>query len=493
MNLNSGVKSLVASMVKPKLQASFKLALLSTLAGLPLGTLIFPPQAIAQNATIRGEVVFTLTDLAGAEMLAVTKDGRHALVVGAKTATLVAIEDNALTVEGTWTLTDEFLPAGSADAELTGVSISPDGAFALIGVKDADDANLDTFDEMPGKVVALSLPDLEPLGHVTVGRGPDSVAIAPNGQFAAVANEDEENEEDLTNLENGAGTVSIIDLRRGPNRMTQIEVPIPPDNIPFFPHDPQPETVRIAADSSFIVATLQENNAVARIEIPSPLPRRLTHDIFSVQNFDVGVRTGFGLVQDKVEEGSCRSGSYDLSLRQEFTSAREPDGIAITPDGRYFVTADEDNLTNVNNQSYEGIPLSPHGTRSISVFDATTGELLGDSGNSIEESIIALGLPQRCNSKGPEPEVVSVGVVNGRTLAFVAIERSDAITIHDISNPRNVQLLDTVVLNPDVVRADQEAGFEPEGIEFIPATNQVIVSNPEGNAMSLVNINVMPR
>jgi DNA-binding beta-propeller fold protein YncE len=421
-------------------------------------------------------------------MLAVSNDGQYALVVGDDTATLVAIGAETLTVAGTWTLTAEFLPAGSTAAELTGVAISPDGRFALLGVKDADDANTATFDEMPGKVVALALPDLEPMGQITVGRGPDSVAIAPNGQFAAVANEDEENEEDLTNPENRPGTISIIDLRNGADQMTQVEVPIPPDNLPFFPHDPQPETIKIAADSSFLVATLQENNAVARIEMPSTLPSPLTADAFSVQNFDLGIRTGLGLIVDKVGTGQCRSSRYDLSLRQEFTAAREPDGIALTPDGRYFVTADEDNLTSVNNQSYQGIPMSPHGTRSISVFDATTGAFLGDSGNSIEDSILELGLPQRCSSKGPEPEVVSVGVVGDRTLAFVAIERSDAMTIHDISDPANSQLLDTVILSPGVVRADAEAGFEPEGIEFIAATNQVVLSNPEAGAMSLINV-----
>ncbi len=81
-----------------------------------------------------------------------------------------------------------------------------------------------------------------------------------------------------------------------------------------------------------------------------------------------------------------------------------------------------------------------------------------------------------------------MGVIGGRTLAFVAIERSDAITIHDISDPSNIQLLDTVILNPQVVGSDQSADFEPEGIEFIPATNQVVVSSPEGGAMSLIQI-----
>ncbi|MFQ3585397.1 MAG: hypothetical protein SNJ85_10805, partial [Cyanobacteriota bacterium] len=381
-----------------------------------------------------------------------------------------------------------FLPKNSTAAEFTGVAISPDGSFALVAVKDDDEANLKTFDEVPGKVLALSLPDLKVIGQVEVGRGPDSVAIAPNGQFAVVANEDEENEEDLTNLENRPGTLSIIDLRKGPTLMSQVEVPIPKEGIPFFAHDPQPETVRISADSSFIVATLQENNAITRIDLPTELPTPLQADVFTVTNFDAGIRTGLGLIEDKVGEGKCRASAYNLGDRKEFTSAREPDGIAITPDGRYLVTADEDNLTAVNQQTHAGKPLSPHGSRSLSVYDAQTGAFLGDSGNSIEEATLAAKLPMRCNSKGPEPEVVSVGVVQDRTLAFVTLERSDAITIHDITDPKNIQLLDTVILNPDLVGQDRAAELEPEGIEFIPERNLVVVSNPEGGSLSLVRI-----
>lgn len=456
---------------------------LTTLAGI-LGN----SAVLAQTPTIRGEVAFTLSDVAGAEMLDVSADGRYVLAVGGDTVTLVAVEQRALRVVDTWTLTDEYLPTGATSAEFTGVSISPDGTFALVGVKDDTDANLEAFNEVPGTVVALSLPDLNVLGQVTVGRGPDSVAIAPNGQFAAVANEDEENEEDLTNLQNRPGSVSIIDLRNGPGRMTQIIVPIPRFNVPYFAHDPQPETVRIAPDSSYILATLQENNAIARIDVPTQLPSRLQANRFRVRNFNAGVRRGTGLIQDEAGAGNCRASAYNTALRQPFLSAREPDGVAITPDGRSFVTANEDNLTNENDQSYNGTALSSHGARSITMFDATSGRVLGDSGDSIENAVIQAQLPQRCDSKGPEPEVVSVGVINDRTLAFVALERSDAVSIHDITDPRNIRLLDLVVLNPEVVGADGEAALEPEGIEFIQQTNQIVVSNPEGSSLTLINL-----
>ncbi|MBD2464808.1 hypothetical protein H6G89_27785 [Oscillatoria sp. FACHB-1407] len=444
--------------------------------------------ALAQTPTIRGEVVFTLGDLGGAEMLDVSDDGRYVVAVGGETLTLVAVEARALRVVGTWTITPDYLPTGATAAEFTGVSISPDGSFALVGVKDNTDANLEAFNEVPGKVIAVSLPNLTVLGQVTVGRGPDSVAIAPNGQFAAVANEDEENEEDLTNMSNRAGSISIIDLRNGPAQMTQVIVPIPRINVPYFAHDPQPETVRIAPDNSFILATLQENNAIARIDVPATLPSTLRANTFRVRNFNAGVRTGMGLTQGDAGEENCLSSAYNTAQRQQFISAREPDGVAITPDGRYFVTANEDNLTNENDQSHNGTALSPHGARSISVFDAQSGRLLSDSGNTIENAVIAARLPQRCDSKGPEPEVVSVGVVNGRTLAFVALERADAVTIHDITDPRSIRLLDTVILNPEVVGTDAEAGLEPEGVEFIRQTNQIVTSNPEGSSLSLINL-----
>ena len=69
----------------------------------------------------------------------------------------------------------------------------------------------------------------------------------------------------------------------------------------------------------------------------------------------------------------------------------------------------------------------------------------------------------------------------------MSIERSDAITIHDVTNPRDIQLLDTVILNPGIVAGDRAAEFEPEGIELIPQRRQIVVSNPENGSMSLIN------
>jgi DNA-binding beta-propeller fold protein YncE len=433
----------------------------------------------ATEVQITGALVDTLSGLGGAELLDVTPDGRTALVVGAESITAVNITGTSLTVGGTFTIPPANLPVGATAADLTGVAISPDGTFALVGVKDNTPANLAAFDEVPGKVIAISIPGLTVLGEVTVGRGPDSVAIAPNGQFAAVANEDEEDEETVPGAR--PGSISIIDLRNGPANMTEIEqVAFPPAGIPFFPADPQPETVTISPDSSTIFVTLQENNAISRIRV-----NQLAPGGFTVTNFDAGQRTGRGRLVGSVGNPPCTaSNGYADAVVEPFTSSREPDGIAFTPDGRWVVTGDEDNVAAANGSGVGGI----FGARSISVFSVATGALLGDSGNTIEEAVVAARLPMRCNSKGPEPEVVDVGVIGGRLLAFTGLERSDALTIHDITDPSNIKLVDLVVLDPTSVGADRRANLEPEGVVFIPVTNQVLISNTRSRSVSLVQI-----
>ena len=81
-----------------------------------------------------------------------------------------------------------------------------------------------------------------------------------------------------------------------------------------------------------------------------------------------------------------------------------------------------------------------------------------------------------------------MGVIGGRLLAFTGLERSDALTIHDITDPSNIKLVDLVVLDPTSVGADRRANLEPEGVVFIPVTNQVLISNTRSRSVSLVQI-----
>lgn len=441
--------------------------------------------ACGEAPFVRGQAVDLLENV-NAELLDVTPNGAQAVLVGGDDLTLITIGASSLSEAGGFDFDDLGImtPPGFGEADLTGVDISPDGSFALVGVKEGDDLT-------NGLVLAVELPSLAILGSVEVGIGPDSVAIAPNGLYAAVANEAEGDEENLPTLP--PGTISILDLTQlGTGVLTETEqIDITGGPI-LFPNDPQPETVKISSDSTQIIASLQENNGVSLIDVISTNGNGIPDD-FMVNNVDLGLRTVQGInVNGDVGEGECLSsnGYADALPPATFDSAREPDGIAITPLFPWFVTADEDNVAaDLNNG-----PGSPFGARSISVFRLSDGALLGDSGNSIEESVVDLRLPMRCEDKGPEPEVVETGEINGRVLVFTSLERSDAVTIHDVTDPANIILVDTVVLitNPSdpnyVVGNDVEAQLEPEGLAFISQTNQLVTANSENDTVSLINL-----
>ena len=114
---------------------------------------------------------------------------------------------------------------------------------------------------------------------------------------------------------------------------------------------------------------------------------------------------------------------------------REPDGIAVTPDGRWFVTADEgDTFPDVDNTP-QGSPVG--GARSISVFDSETGALLGDTGPQLDRAAASLGLhtDRRSPRKGCEPEMVVVLDLDGKLYAAVTLERVGAVALIDLADP----------------------------------------------------------
>jgi len=90
--------------------------------------------------------------------------------------------------------------------------------------------------------------------------------------------------------------------------------------------------------------------------------------------------------------------------------------------------------------------LYTFGGRSFSIF-TTDGKRVFDSGVQFEE-ITAELLPEHFNAshtdneldsrsddKGPEPEGVTVGEINGRTHAFIGFERLGGVMVYDITDP----------------------------------------------------------
>lgn len=131
------------------------------------------------------------------------------------------------------------------------------------------------------------------------------------------------------------------------------------------------------------------------------------------------------------------------------------------------------------------------GGRSFSIFGAD-GEQLFDSGSDFER-ITAEAAPEFFNSnhrennldgrsddKGPEPEGVALGKVQGRTYAFVGLERVGGVMVYDVTDPRDVTF--TQYLNNRDFGADpasREAGdLGAEGLTFISAGDSPVPGVP---------------
>ena len=81
----------------------------------------------------------------------------------------------------------------------------------------------------------------------------------------------------------------------------------------------------------------------------------------------------------------------------------------------------------------------------------------------------------RSDNKGPEPEAIAIGEIDGRSYAFIGLERVGGIMVYDISNPRHPEHV--FYINSRDFSVDAEDGtvdgtagdLGPEGLIFIPA------------------------
>lgn len=212
--------------------------------------------------------------------------------------------------------------------------------------------------------------------------------------------------------------------------------------IPIKIHSPallEPEYIAISPDATKAYVTLQEDDAVAVVDL-------LSEQVISYY--------GLGATQHKTDT------RYDgwVKFDQLMTGMREPDGITTIANGRYFVTADEGD-TDVDNsmRTTEGLPAS--GGRSVSVFDATTGSLLGDTGNQLDEVAFANKVypEQRSSKKGSEPEMLVSLELDDKPYVAVGMERAGSVELISLVDP----------FHPKVVALGKIAGDEnksPEGI-----------------------------
>ncbi len=414
----------------------------------------------------------------------------------------------------------------------------------------------------PGLVAFYQAADLSLVGTVKVGALPDMVTFTPDGNYVLVANEGEPNADYTVDPE---GSVSIIDLRRGVKKAVVRtadftayngrEAELRAQGIRIFgpnasaAQDLEPEYIT-TIDSRHAWVSLQEANALALIDIRNarvlelqPLGSKdhtTPGNALDASDKDGGVNianwpvkglympdsiSSFGYRGDTFIVTANEGDSRDYDGYSEEARIKDltldpvafPDAATLQADaalGRLKTTL----ASGDTDGDGDFDQIYSFGARSFSIRNARGG-LVYDSGADFE-NITAARFPDNFNSnheendtldnrsddKGPEPEGIALGEIQGHTYAFVGLERMGGIMVYDVTNPYQVSFVD--YFNPrnfavETLQADgttnRAAGdLGPEGLTFIPANKSpnrkplLVVGNEVSGTTSIYRLSVTP-
>lgn len=354
-----------------------------------------------------------------------------------------------------------------------------------------------------GSIVIFRTSDHQHIRTIQAGALPDMVTFTPDGNFILSANEGEPSPDYKVDPE---GSVSIISVKEDFN-ITTIDFSIVNEQIGSLKSkgfrtsgrneqlkkDVEPEYIAVSGDSKFAWITLQENNAIARIDI---MAKKIT-DIFPLGFKDhsdtlnaIDVSDMDGKVDFKrqpvkgmfmpdaisfidhmgeplvltANEGDTRE--YEAFTENRRVKASRIDSLSFTDTsllkdqklGRLVI----DTLMGDPDLDGDIDELYSFGGRSFSVWNGNTGKRIWDSHNQLEKLTHDAGLydDTRSDDKGVEAEGITIGTINKRKYAFIGLDRADCIAIYDITDPfkpRFRQLL--------------KVGDGPEGVLFVTAEN----------------------
>ena len=389
--------------------------------------------------------------------------------------------------------------------------------------------------QAPGAAVFFNT-DGEFISAVTVGALPDMLTFTSDGQYVLVANEGEPDEYCLIDDEGDPeGSVSVISLMNGAANLTQADVRtadfsnftkdnIHPDIRIFGPgatvaQDLEPEYIAVDPDASKAWVALQENNAIAVLDIASAT----ITDIFPLGYKDYA--------QDNALDPSDRDDGINIA-NWPVSGMYQPDAIAAFQAGgeTFIITTNEGDARDYECFSEEvrvdDLTLDPtvfddpeflqqsgnlgrlktttatgdadgdgqhetivnYGARSFSIWSAD-GQLVFDSGSDFEQYTAELipddfnstndendSFDNRSDDKGPEPEGVAIGHIGNSVYAFIGLERVGGIIVYDVTDPYQPMFVQYV--NNRDFAGDAEAGtagdLGPEGILFINADDSPI-------------------
>ena len=303
--------------------------------------------------------------------------------------------------------------------------------------------------------------------------------------------------------------------------------------------DFEPEYIAVGSNKAYI--TLQEANAVAVLDLDSmlftgvytvgledysvvPVDIDKKDDAYNPRTYETlrGIRMPDGIAYFSIagndyivtaNEGDAREwGDYLNEDERDFGDGDVSPTGAITAenaglDGKVVFLASDD---------YDGLDDGIdyiYGGRTMTIFriddngleevfttaddaERITYSYLPEYYNASNDNAV---LDDRSGKKGPEAEAVTVGEVNGRIYAFLALERTGGIMVYDVTEPENSKYVNyintrdfTSIVSGSEIYEDGEldkwvtgGDVAPEGLAFVSAED-----SPTGEALLIAAFEV---
>jgi len=501
----------------------------------------------------------------------------------------------------------------AAPTLINSLDVAADVAGAIAGLDAADLGAANSVAVNSGRVaVAIEADTKQDNGYVAfystdgtfvsaveAGALPDMVTFTPDGAKVLAANEGEPNGDYSVDPE---GSITIVDISGGiaglsAANVTQLSL----NSAPLIGdvrisaksasqgQDLEPEYIVVSDDSQTAFVILQENNAVAEIDLTNDTVSRIValgykdfsipgneldasnrDDSVNIRNWPVfGVYMPDGAdaytvngttylvtanegdgreyLTDAVDKADCTAhGGFDFDdgdcfhyldevrikdINDDFGATFGAGLLARLPAnfeddeqlGRLKVITDLGTSGACTSLATTGQPgadctyeaLYAYGARSFTIWNTNTMQPVFDSGNAFEViTANRYGLfgfnasnddnegDDRSDDKGPEPEAVEIGVIDGKTYAFIGLERVGGIMVYNISNPEAPAFVQ-YINERDFTIADAEADFEqvgdlgPEAIKFVSQADSptsrpmLIVGNEVTGTTSFYDIEIL--
>lgn len=448
----------------------------------------------------------------------------------------------------------------SAITSIASVPLSTYGSINSVDVRNGIVAcamENNTNPQAQGKVVFFDINGVYQ-NEVAVGAMPDMITFNHAGNKLLVACEGEPN---ATYTNDPEGEVCIIDISGGIPALTQANVTfvtfaqfngqenaLRAQGIRIFgpgasaAKDFEPEYITVSDDDNTAWVSLQENNALAVINLTTNQVTQLlplgfkNHNAFG-NGFDISDQTNAINIANFPVKGIYMPDAIthiDIGGTTYILTANEGDsreyagyseitrlsnaGYVLDPGVFPNAAAMKANvfmgrlnvLNSLGDTDNDGDfdEIYCMGARSLSIWNATTGNLVYDSGDDFEQITAnhpvfsqlfnasntagAAVAKNRSDDKGPEPEGVVVAEINGNKYAFVSQERIGGAMIYNINNP-NAPYFVSYANNRSFATNGPDRGAE--GMIFIPALNSpngndlIILANEISSSLTIYQVN----